>query len=83
MDADKLKKVTSESLAKKLKANKFMIGLLLLLSAVLTFFFVKDYFKSGSFDYAVFTIIICTIGGAASVFPEFKAIKNELKQRNK
>ena len=81
MDKTKLKVLTTEDLKKKEKAHKTLIGIFIPLVIALIFFLVRDYTRGEELDWTTITITICTIGGAVSIFPELKAVQEELESR--
>lgn len=82
MKKEEIKKITTESLKKKLKAHKTLTILLAVLTFLLFAFVLKGYYDGVEMDFALLTIAICTLGGFASVYPELKMLQTELKQRN-
>ena len=82
MDKFKLKGLSVEDLKKKEKSHKTLIGVFIPLILALAFFAIREYVKEDNFDWASTTILICTIGGAASIYPELKAVQEELTRRN-
>lgn len=78
MKKDKLDSLTKEQLEAKAKSIKLMIGIFIVLILALTFFTVRDYMIGKELDWAIITIIICTIGGPVSVYPELQQIKEKL-----
>ena len=77
-----LKKMSVEDLEKKLKSHKTIIGISAGLVIVYVLIFIKDYLDGKSIDSSMSIILICCMGGVASLFPEIKAINKELATRN-
>ncbi|MEM9835537.1 MAG: hypothetical protein AAF828_03490 [Bacteroidota bacterium] len=76
-----LEDFTDEDLKRKAKSHQFMMGLLLALAVALFYFGIMEYVKSDKTDLPNVIIAICTLGGFFSVYPEWRAIKKELKKR--
>lgn len=81
MKQEELKKLSQEELLKKEKSTKTLIGIFIPIIILLLFFIFRDYFNGKELDMANITIVICSIGGMASLFPNLKKIQNELKER--
>lgn len=82
MDKTKLKSLSIEELRKKEKSLKLLIGIFIPIILGLLFFVIRDYVIDEEFNWAILTIVICTIGGPVSVYPELKAVREELSLRN-
>jgi hypothetical protein len=71
-----------EQLKKKEKGLKGMIGIFILLIIGLFFFLIRDYAQGKEMDWALITIAICTLAGPATLFPQLKEVRAELKSRD-
>jgi len=81
MEKDKLKELTAAELQSKSNSLKGIIGLFVFLSLALFFFAIRDYLNGKELDMAIVTIAICTLGGAATVYPQLKEVWEEVKSR--
>ncbi len=81
MKKEDLKKLSTEQLLAKEKGTKTFIGVFVALIIVLGFFVFRDFFTSEESSYAELTIWICTVGGMVSLFPELKAVQEEIRNR--
>jgi hypothetical protein len=82
MAKENLNELSVEALQKKEKSLKIYIWIFVVLIIALFFFIIRDYFNGEAFDWAIFTIAICTLGGPATLYPELKQIQQELRTRN-
>lgn len=82
MKESELNNLGKEALIKKEKQTKVLLGLLIGLTIVLAGFCIKDYMNGVSVDNSITIITLCTFGGAVSLFPELKKIKEELGRRS-
>ena len=81
MKESELKELSVDELTKKLKNHKVLIGISLGLVIVYVLFSIKDYLNGIEIDSTMSIIMICCLGGVASLFPEMKAIQKELASR--
>ena len=81
MKKPELEKLTTEQLKQKEKGSKTMIGIFIPIILLLLFFAFRDYFRGEELDMTTITIILCSIGGMVSIFPEVKVIREILKER--
>jgi len=81
MKKEELQNLTKESLVKKEKANKTMIGIFIPIILLFVFFTIRDYMNGKEHDFLTTTMIICCLGGIASLYPELKNIKQEMNRR--
>ncbi|MEN0051750.1 MAG: hypothetical protein AAF806_32090 [Bacteroidota bacterium] len=81
MKKEELKKLSNEELQKKAKSTKTLIGIFIPIILTLLFFGIRDYLE-GEANTPVTIIMICSVGGMVSLFPELKSIREELKSRN-
>lgn len=82
MQKEDLQKLTTEELEKKAKTHKTLIGVFIPLILALFYFVIRDYFKNDEMEMSTLTIAICTVGGLVSVIPEYKKVREVLKERN-
>lgn len=81
MKKSELSNLSNEALIKKEKSTKALMALLIILSLALLGFAVYDYMRGNPVDNSTSIIILCTIGGFVSLFPELKKIKKEINNR--
>lgn len=81
MKEEKLKKLSIDELKKQEKSQLTLIGIFIPLILGLFFFVLRDYFRGEELDLPILIIAICTVGGMVSVFPNLKAIRKELQER--
>lgn len=81
MNKEELNKTSTEALKKKLASTNALIGIFVPIILGLAYFLVRDYWRGEGVDMAILTIIICSIGGMVSLFPQRKAMKEELMKR--
>ena len=77
-----LQHLTDEELKKKERNAKTLIGIFIPIILGLLYFGLRDYINGEKADMPVLIIAICSIGGMVSVFPDLKAVRTELKNRN-
>ncbi|MEL7123229.1 MAG: hypothetical protein AAFO07_27520 [Bacteroidota bacterium] len=58
-----------------------MIGIFIPLIIGLFFFGIRNYLIKEEIDWPLLTIAICTLGGPATIYPELKEVRKELKSR--
>ena len=82
MKKEDLQKLTVEQLRAKEKSSKTLFIIFIPLVLGLFYFALRDFVSDGGeINIATFTIAICSLGGMASLFPDIKAIQQELKVR--
>lgn len=77
-----IENLSKDQLQAKKKSLKVFIGIFIVLIIALFFFIIKDYIDGEELDWSTLTIAICTIGGPVTLYPELKAINDELKIRD-
>jgi len=82
MEKEALKNLSNEDLRKKEKSIKVLIGLFVPIILGLLYFGLRDYLNGGKVDMPISIIVICSIGGLASLFPGLKSVREELRNRN-
>lgn len=81
MKKEELQKLSTDYLQKKDKGNKTLVGMFIGLIAFFTFILGSDYLNGKELNILISGVAACTLGGLASVWPEFNAIRKELKSR--
>ncbi len=81
MNKEELKNLSTEKLLEKEKGTKTLIGIFIVLILALGFFVFREYFTGTDNSSTGIIIWICTVGGLTATFPELKAIREELKNR--
>jgi hypothetical protein len=81
MKESQLKELSTEELSKKESETKILIWIFVPIILGLLYFAIQNYLRGEELDMALITIIICSIGGPASLWPQLKAIREELKNR--
>lgn len=81
MNKEELKKLSLEELKKKKKNTKTLMIIFVPLILSLAYFSIEQYVREGQLDWPLTTITICTVGGLVALFPEWKAIQEELNSR--
>lgn len=76
-----IKELSSEELRKKEQSLKTILVLFLVIVLALLFFVFRDYFQGEELNLPVLIITITSIGGMASVWPQYQAIQQEKKAR--
>ncbi len=78
-----LKEISLEDLQKQLKGHKTLFGIFIPIILALIFFLWRDYSQGEGLDWATLTIIICSIGGAVTVYSELRKVQEEMKSRER
>jgi len=82
MKEAELKKLTTEKLKEKVKGHNTLIGISIGMIVFYLYILVIDHLAGKEMDLPFSIIMICCLGGTFSLFPELKAIKKELANRN-
>jgi hypothetical protein len=77
-----LKTLTIEELRKKEKDYLVVIWIFVPLIIGLFIPVITDLIKGNEVDMSILTIAICTLGGPVTVYPELKAVRKEISNRN-
>lgn len=81
MAKEKLEELSIEQLTAKAKSLKLFIGIFIPLIIGLFYFVIRNYLDGEELDWAMITIAICTLGGPATLYPELKEVRKEIKAR--
>lgn len=81
MAKENLTNLSREELEKKAKGLKMFMLFFVPLILGLVFFLVRDYLNGEEMDWSLFTIAICTLGGPATLYPQWKEVQDELNAR--
>jgi hypothetical protein len=82
MKEEELQNASTEQLTGKKKSLKTLMVIFIPLILGLSYFIISDYVNKGEINWSILTIAICTLGGPAVIYPEFKQIEQELKKRS-
>jgi len=81
MEKTKLKDLSEAELKNKSNSLKTIIGIFVFLSLAILFLVIRDYLNGGELEMALVTVSICTLGGAATILPQLKEVREEMKSR--
>jgi hypothetical protein len=81
MAKEKLEDLSTEELEKKEKGLKVFIGIFVLLIIGLFYPVIRSFIIGEEVDWAIFTIAICTLGGPATLYPEWVKVRKALQSR--
>ncbi|WP_424003528.1 hypothetical protein [Maribacter sp. IgM3_T14_3] len=83
MEENKLTDLSIEELHKKRKNLQGAIFVFIPIIIGLLYFQIRNYLNDNEIDWAMLTIVICTLGGPVTLYPELKKIKDEIANRSK
>ena len=81
MRKNKLNDLTNDELEKKEKSLKSLIGILTVAAVILLFFLIRDSLNGEEIEMSLMVIAICSIAGGMSIYPQLKAIQQEMSRR--
>lgn len=81
MEKSGLKDLTDDDLKKKEKGLKALIVLLTVATALLLAVIIYESLNGEELEMSLIIIAICSIGGGVSIYPQLKAIQDELSRR--
>jgi hypothetical protein len=82
MTEDELLCHTIEDLRRKLRGKKTLMMVFAPIILGLLYFLIYDIIKGKDLDLPIVIIVITSIGGLVSLFPELNAIQKEIKRRS-
>jgi hypothetical protein len=81
MEKNNLKDLTNDELEKKEKSLKSILGILTVPTVLLLFFLIRDSLNGEEIEMSLMIIAICSIGGGMSIYPQIKAVQQEMSRR--
>lgn len=82
-EENKLKHLSVAQLHKKKKNIRAAIMVFIPIIAGLLYFQIQGYLENNELDWAMIIIVICTLGGPATLYPELKKVEKEIEIRSK
>jgi hypothetical protein len=73
--------LSKEELVEKEKNLKGLILVFIPIIIGLVYVVVQNYLSGEEMDWAMITIAICSLGGPATLYPQLKEVREELKRR--
>lgn len=81
MENPDLKDLTDEDLKKKAKSLKGILGILTVATVLLLVTTIYDSLNGEELEMSLIIIAICSIGGGVSIYPQLKAVQDEVGRR--
>lgn len=81
MAKEDLSKLSVEELEKKEKGIKGLLIVFVPIIIGLFYVVVRNYWTGVETDWSLLTITICSLAGPATLYPELKAVREEIKSR--
>ena len=82
MKEDELLSLTDEDLKRRLNGRKTLMWVFVPIILGLVYFIVDGMVKGKDLDLPIVIIVITSIGGLVSLFPEYTAIQKEINRRS-